>query len=295
MTVGVLVTAFGFLESLDDVADYLARISGRTPRPEAVAELRARYEAIGGPGPLARITREQVAGLAQELGDGYVVRLGCRHSEPGITEAARELAGLAETLVVLALAPQDNTHSVRVYLDEAREALAELADPPKATYVASYATHPDLVGYWAEAVMAARDRLPPALRDGAHVLFTAHGLPRSILEAGDPYPDECHATAAAVAEAAGVARWSLAYQSGRPGWLGPDVGEALESLAADAEAVVVAPVGFVSEHLETLYDLDVELAAHARELGVTLERAPAPGASPRFLTCLADLVRRNAS
>ncbi len=272
---------------------YLERIMGRAPPKRAVAHLRERYEAIGGPGPLKANTEAQATALEEALGEGFVVEVGLRYSEPFVADAAEALGARPEVdeVVVVALAPQYNTHSVQVYLTEARRGLKRLEDPPAARFVRSYATDPGLVTYWAEAVNVALERLPEKARSDARVIFTAHSLPKSILEEGDPYPDECQATADAVAEAAGVEDHVLAWQSGRPGWLQPDVEEELPKLAEGASGLVVAPIGFVSEHLETLYDLDIEVAEEAEALGVPMERVTCPNDHPRFVEALARTVR----
>lgn len=294
MSVGVAVAGFGYLESLDDVEAYLGRIMGvDDPPPEAVEGLRARYEAIGGPGPLEENTWAQVEALESALGPGYDVELGCRHNEPFLDEAGEALASRGHDAVVsIALAPQYNWHSVVPYHEGVAEGIARLEDAPPHVRVRSWADHPSLVAYWAGAVDEALADLPEGARGDAHVIFTAHSLPKAVLEAADPYPRECQATAEAVAEAAGLDRWRLAYQSGRDCWLEPGLDAAMEAAAEEgASALVLAPVGFVAEHLETLYDLDVEAREHAGNLGVPLARAACPDDDPRLVEAMADGVR----
>ncbi|MGQ0536162.1 MAG: ferrochelatase [Methanobacteriota archaeon] len=291
--IGVLLEAFGFLSSLDEVPAYLSSIRGREPEPREVAELRHRYGSIGGPGPLREHTLQQADALQAALGGGFRVTLGLRNSAPRLPEAAK---GLAESgvdgIVCVALAPQYSKMSVERYHELAREGLARAARSVPARFVRSYATDPALVGYWADAVRAAQATLPDRGRD-AVVLFTVHGLPKRILEWKDPYPSECEATATAVARAAGVSRHRLSYQSGHAGWLEPDVDDALEAIAKEGVAgVVFAPVGFVAEHLETLYDLDLEATPRARDLGLSVARARAPGADPRFIEALVGAVKK---
>lgn len=293
MSVGVVVAGFGFLESLDDLEDYLGRIMGlEDPPPEAAEDLRSRYEAIGGPGPLAENTRAQVQALDEALGPGYDVELGCRHNAPFLDEAGEALASRGhEAVVSVALAPQYNWHSVVPYHEGVARGLGRVEDPPPRVRVRSWADAPPLVDYWAEAVDEALGDLPDEARAEAEVIFTAHSLPKAVLEAADPYPRECRRTAEAVADAADLDRWTLAYQSGRDCWLEPGLGEALEAAAREASALVLAPVGFVAEHLETLYDLDVEARERAGELGLPFARARAPNADPRLVEAMAGAVR----
>jgi ferrochelatase len=196
--------------------------------------------------------------------------------------------------VGLVLAPHYSRMSVQEYGDRVQAALAEEGGSgPRFRLVPSWATEPGYVRYLAGAVADALARLGSAAA-GAEVLFTAHSLPERILAAGDPYPDELRATADAVARAAGLERHSIAWQSaGRTAepWIGPDVLEVLPRLVeAGATGVVVCPAGFVSDHLEVLYDLDVEAAAEARALGLPFARTAAPNAHPALAATLADVV-----
>lgn len=298
MSVGVVVAGFGYLESLDDVETYLARIMDLDDPPEeAVEGLRARYEAIGGPGPLKENTHAQVEALDEALGPDHDVELGCRHNPPFLADAGEAVARRDhEAVVSIALAPQYNWHSVVPYHEGVAEGLARVDDPPTHVRVRSWADDPDLVAYWAEAVDGAIADLPEAARDEAHVVFTAHSLPKAVVEAADPYPQECELTAAAVAEAADLgSSWTLAYQSGRDCWLEPGLGEALERGADEDSGLVLAPVGFVGEHLETLYDLDVEARERADELGVAFARARCPNDDPRLVEAMARHVREAAA
>jgi ferrochelatase len=193
--------------------------------------------------------------------------------------------------VVLPLAAQDSRKSVGGYHDAARAAFAKLPKAPPFTYVHGFATHPLLLEAWAERVRAGLAELP-----GAEVLFTAHSLPNRVLQSGDPYPGEVRATCEGIARTANLARWELCYQSAAgQDWLGPDILDALPDLAKrGAKGFIVAPVGFVSDHLETLCDLDLEAAERARELGVPMHRCPALNDDARFIALLADVARSSA-
>jgi ferrochelatase len=292
----VLAMAYGTPASRGDLVAYYTHIRrGRRPPPELLAELRGRYEAIGGRSPLLEITRAQASGLRDALaaaGHGDVqVAVGMKHAPPFLEDAARRLAASgAEHVVGLVLAPHYSRMSVQEYGDRVR---AALADEPRFTLVRSWATEPGYVRHLASAVGDALAGLGSAAA-GAEVVFTAHSLPERILAEGDPYPDELQATAEAVARAVGLKRWRIAWQSaGRTAepWIGPDVLEVLPRLAAEgATGVVVCPAGFVADHLEVLYDLDVEAAAEARRLGLPFARTASPNVDPAFIATLARVV-----
>jgi ferrochelatase len=291
--------AYGTPETPADLEGYYTHIRhGRPPSPDLLAELRGRYEAIGSRSPLLEITETQAAGLRGALhatGHGEVeVVLGMKHAPPFIEDTTRDLvlAGV-EHVVGLALAPHYSSMSVGGYAQRVAAALGDGPGAPSFAMVRSWATAPGYVAWLTEAVHAALARLGPAAFD-AEVVFTAHSLPELILAAGDPYPDELRATAEAVARAGGLARWSIAWQSaGRTAdpWIGPDILEVLpEIAAAGASGVVVCPAGFVADHLEVLYDLDIEAAEAARELGLPFARTVSPNADPRLAATLADVV-----
>jgi ferrochelatase len=295
----VMAMAYGTPATPADLLPYYTHIRhGRPPPPELLAELRERYEAIGGHSPLLEITRAQADGLRTALraaghSDVEVV-VGMKHAPPFIEDAARDLlAGRVERVVGLVLAPHYSKMSVGQYAARAVRALGESSSAPSFAMVHSWATRPGYVDWLADAVRAALDRLGSAAA-GAEVVFTAHSLPERIVAAGDPYPNELAATAQAVARAAGLERWSVAWQSaGRTAdaWIGPDILEVLRKIAAaGASGLVVCPAGFVADHLEVLYDLDVEAAAAARGLDLPFARTVSPNADPRLAATLADVV-----
>jgi protoporphyrin/coproporphyrin ferrochelatase len=278
----VVVMAYGSPPRIEDVGAYLEDIrGGRRPSEAAVEELTERYRGIGGRSPLEEITEAQRAGLERAL--GVPVHVGMKHWRPRIAEAAeRALAGGASRVVGLALAPHYSRLSIGGYRSRLEAALAGRAE---LDFIDSWHDHPPFL-----AVLADRVR-----GTGAHVVFTAHSLPERILADGDPYLDQLLATSRAVAGRAGVERWSFAFQSasatGEP-WLGPDILDELAALRArGVQRVLVAPVGFVSDHLEILWDLDVEARARAAELGLALERIESMNADPAFIDALADLLR----
>lgn len=283
---GVLVMAYGTPATPDDVEAYYTHIRrGRPPSPDQLADLHARYAAIGGTSPLLELTREQAAGLQSQLGDGYRVELGMKHAPPFIEDGVTALkAAGVERSVGLVLAPHYSAMSIGEYAARADgvDVIEQWWDAPG--YV-------ELLG---DAVARRLATLP----DGSEVVFTAHSLPARILETDDPYPEQLRATAEAVAGRVRLTTWSHAWQSaGRTSepWLGPDILEVLDDRAANrAAGVLVCPCGFVSEHLEILYDLDVAARGRARSLGLPFARTAMPNTNPEFLATLAEVVRARA-
>lgn len=294
MTVGVLLATYGSPSGPGDVARYLEDIIGREPTDRQVEGLRDQYDEAGGYDLLPGATERQAAALETALVDRFDVRveIGYEHSPPFIADVVETLAADVDRGVALPLAPHYNTKSVAGYHASARQGLARLDDPPPFAFVDDYHDHPDLVAAWTDRVGDGLDRIDA---DDPTVTFVAHSLPRSILDEDDPYPEQVLATCRLVADAADVPAWRRAWQSAPPhgDWLSPDILDDLEE-AVDAghDGVVCAPVGFVSDHMETRYDLDVEAAGKAKELGLAFERVPGLDDDPRFIDCLADVVGR---
>jgi ferrochelatase len=286
---GVLLLAHGTPDRLDDMPDYLRRVrGGREPSAELIEEMLANYAAIGGRSPLTDITRAQAQALARELGDGTRVFVGMRNWRPLVADALGEAvaAGVGELLAV-PMAPQYSVLSVEKY----RQAVEEARPAGLAVrFVTSWHDHPALLEAFAE-------RLRASLSEGTRpaVVFTAHSLPARVVEGGDPYAREVAATAAGVARRAGLAEYRLAWQSaGRTPepWLAPTLESVLEELAAAGRREVLAvPVGFVCDHTEILFDLDIQARAQARARGLDLRRTESLNTSPPFIRALADLVR----
>ena len=283
MKTAVIAMAYGSPSRLDDIPAYYADIRGGRPvRLQAVAEVQERYRRIGGESPLNAVTEAQRAALEQAL--GVPVYVGMKHWRPRIADAAAAaLAGGADRIVGLVLAPHYSRMSIGGYRDQLEEALdgrAELA------FIESWHDHEPFVAVVAERVRGT---------DG-HVVFTAHSLPARILDQGDPYKDQLLETSRLVAERAGLGSWSFAFQSESPTgepWLGPDILDELERLHDEGlRKVLVVPVGFVSDHLEVLWDIDVEARERAAKLGLELERIPSLNDDPAFIRALADLVRK---
>ena len=285
MNAAVVLMAYGSPERIEDVPAYYADIRGGRPiAPELLDDLVARYRALGieDSNPLNEITERTRAALEQEL--GLPVFTGMKHWTPRIGDAVETaLAGGAQTIVGLVLAPHYSRMSIGGYRAQVEEALADRAE---LLFVERWHDEPALVELWAKQLRGT----------DAHVVFTAHSLPARILDDGDPYQAQLLETATAIAQAAGVTDWSFSFQSesatGEP-WLGPDILDHLEALHAQGQThVLVAPIGFVADHLEIRWDLDTEAQEKAKELGLRLERADMPNDDPAFVAVLAEIVRR---
>ncbi len=296
---GILLMAYGAPERLEQVEAYYTDIRGGvTPSPELLAELVARYRAIGGGSPLSAIVERQRSALAAELarrGRPAAVYAGMKHIAPSIRNVVRRMAADGvDRAVAIALAPQHSTFNLQTYgkaVDDVRAALGSGA--PRFHVVGSWHDQPRLIEALAAATAEALDRF--AGRAGVHVFFTAHSLPTRIATAGDPYALEVVATAALVAERLGLPdrHCDVAFQSAgrtRDAWIGPDLYDEIRRVAAaGTREVVVCPVGFVADHLEVLYDIDIQARAVARDCGVRLERARAMNDDPTFIAALADV------
>lgn len=296
--VGVLLMAHGTPSSMDDMPEYLRLVRGGRPAsPELVAEMRHNYEAIGGRSPLTDLTLAQADALRRSLGSDVPVAVGMRNWQPFIKDAMADLASRGVTRVIgIPLAPQFSTLSITKYLDAANAAL-----PSGVTLVAiqSFHSHPLLLEAFAERVRAAGPA--PAARGetgGAEtVIFTAHSLPARVIQAGDRYADQVQETAKGVAGRAGVARYLVAYQSaGRTPepWIGPDVGDLVKERAiGGVRRFLIVPIGFVCDHTEILFDIDVQAKRAAASVGASLRRTESLNTSPAFIAVLEDLVRQH--
>ena len=303
LPIGVLVMAYGGPESLEEIPGYLADIRAGRPTPRAVLdEITENYRAIGGRSPLLEISQRQVDALADELGSAYRCHLGMRHWSPWIEEVVGRMVDDGITHAVsLVLAPHFSALSVARYQQRIDDGLDLYRGRIEFAHVPSYHDTPGLIRALTGRVSEGLAHWPESERPRVHVVFTAHSLPQRVIAEGDPYDDQCRETARLVAEAAGLHddAWSWSYQSaGRTPepWAGPDLGDHLAELASRAvRDVVVVPVGFVSDHVELLFDVDVRAKRIADELGVRLERPPALNDDPAFIAALADLVRGRAA
>jgi protoporphyrin/coproporphyrin ferrochelatase len=310
--IGVLVMAYGTASGPDDIERYYTDIrGGRTPSSEHLAELKDRYAAIGNVFPLLEITQAQAAGLAERLrgdGAGYRAYLGMKHSPPFIPEAVANMRedGI-ERAVGIVMAPHWSGMSVETYVERVRLAVDGSGGGPSFTFVRSHHAHPLFVKFLASRVSDALERLSSAERAGAIVLFTAHSLPTRVVKDGSlrcktcdcadscRYREGLQETADLVADTLGLENYAIAWQSaGRTTdpWWGPPVEESiLEAAAMGRSAVVVCSAGFVADHLEILYDLDIEARAVAAGAEIRFARTEMPNADPEYLDVLAEVVR----
>ena len=289
----VILMAYGSPDRLSEVPDYYADIRGGRPiSPERLDELVERYRAVGiddsdAPSTLNAVTEEIRDALEQSL--DIPVLTGMRHWDPRIATAVAAALELGhDTLVGLVLAPHWSSLSIAKYEQLFDEAVAGRVET---RFVREWGTEPGLI-----SLLARRCRDAPG-PGPTHVVFTAHSLPARILDSGDTYVDALRETSGLVAEVAGIGDgWSFAFQSESPTgepWLGPDLLDHLDALRAEGvDEVLVCPVGFVSDHLEIKWDIDVEAAGRARELGMQLARIEMPNADPAFVDVLAGIVRR---
>jgi protoporphyrin/coproporphyrin ferrochelatase len=279
----VVLMAYGSPERLADVPAYYSDIRGGRPiAPEHLEDLVERYRRLGveDTNPLNEITEATRGALEREL--GLPVHTGMKHWSPRIADAAEAAAG-ADRVVGLVLAPHYSALSIKGYRDQLEQSLAGRAE---LRFVESWHDDPAFVAVLADKIRGT---------DG-HVVFSAHSLPARILELGDPYKDQLLETARLVAERAGVSDWSFSFQSESPTgepWLGPDILDHLRDLhGRGVRKVLVCPVGFVSDHLEIRWDIDVEAVELAQELGLELSRIEMPNDEPAFVAALAGIVRR---
>lgn len=289
MKQAILLLAHGAPENTGDMDAYLANIRGGRPMPaHVVAEVRRRYEVIGGRSPLLELTRRQAEALAGVL--GVPVYVGMRNWSPYIAETiCRMTADGITRAVAICMAPQYSSMSVGLYFRRTQEALDQTGAHIEIDWVESFHRHPLLIAAFTE-------RLRPALNGrSAPVLFTAHSLPERTLATGDPYDTEVRATAAAVAAEAGLTEWDFAYQSQGmtdEKWLGPTVESRIDALAArGVKEFMLAPIGFVCDHVEILYDVDVAFREYAGGRDITLLRPESLNDSPLFIEALAAVAR----
>lgn len=304
--IGVLVMSYGTPESLDGVEAYYTHIRrGHAPTAEQLKELKDRYEAIvGGVFPLRENTNRQVEALQDALNKSggdveYVCYQGLKHAKPFIEDGVEEMVrdGINHAVGVV-LAPHYSVMSVGTYIKRAKEKAEACGITME--FVESYHLHPELVDVLSRRVSAKLDQFEEsgALRGDVRVLFSAHSLPERILAMGDPYVDQLLATSQAIAEQTGVTNWQFTWQSaGRTAepWLGPDILDTMRELAkSEVKYILSAPIGFVSDHLEVLYDLDIEAQALASELDLRLMRIESLNSDPAYMSVLSDVVRAKA-
>jgi ferrochelatase len=295
MRTGVILMTYGSPRDLDDVGTYITRVrGGREPSPELLTEFRRRYEVIG-MSPLIEITQRQAAGLEALLGPDFSVSAGMRFSDPSVADAVSDVVGRgAQRLLGVILSPQYSPLLMSGYV----KALEEVADGLPTRCVESWHLNPAFIDVVASRIRGSLAHFPDAQRDQVPVLLTAHSLPKRVVDREPEYVEQLQETADAIAAAAELQpdRWSFAYQSAGhtpEEWLKPDMLDVLPQLAAAGHRdVVVAPVQFLADHLETLYDVDVAGREQAMAAGFeSFARIDAPNAEPDFIAALRSVVR----
>lgn len=298
---GLLVMAYGTPYTEDDIERYYTHIRhGRPPSPEALEDLRRRYEAIGGISPLAKITEDQAFGLEKRLNEvqqdiEFKAYIGLKHIEPFIEDAVEKMKedGIEEAVSIV-LAPHFSTFSVKSYNSRAKETADKLGGPA-ITSVESWYNEPKFIDYWVEKVKETLENMPEDEQNSACLIVSAHSLPEKILQLNDPYPKQLEETADLIAEGAGLKEYAVGWQSEgntpEP-WLGPDVQDLTRNLhkRKGYKAYIYIPVGFVSTHLEVLYDNDYECKVVTDEIGASYYRPAMPDAQPDFIDAMATVV-----
>jgi protoporphyrin/coproporphyrin ferrochelatase len=298
---GVLLMAYGGPDNLEEVEPYLLDVRGGRPTPPAlVEEIRERYARIGGRSPLLEVTRSQADALQSELnlrtaGDQHIqVYVGMRHWQPRIREAvaAMQSDGISR-VVAIVMAPHYSLMSIEVYMKRLEEALQESGADIEVLPIRAWHNDPGFIEAVVEKAQAAMHLFEV---EQPFIIFSAHSLPARIVEQGDPYPEQLEETSHLLAQALGLPndRWQFSFQSaGRTGepWLGPQIEQVVPELANRGEKnLLVVPVGFVADHVEVLFDIDIEAREAAMQYGARLERSQSLNASPRLIQALADLV-----
>ena len=301
---GIMLMAYGTPETPEHVAPYYTHIrGGRPPSPESVAHLVHRYEAVGGRTPLTELTQEVRAGLADGLaarGLDAPVYVGMKHWHPYIADVLPQVHADGVTrLVGIVLAPHYSRFSVGGYQRYLFEGMHKHGVRFDVEFVEQWHDHAGFLDVMATLVRDELALFPEDARDDVTVVFSAHSLPERIRTWGDPYESQLAASARAVADRVGIRDARLAWQSagatGEP-WIGPDILDYLDTLHAEGvRNVLQVPIGFVCDHLEILYDLDVEASAKARGLGMTYRRTRLPNARPDFVAALTDVAARAAA
>lgn len=297
--------AMGGPDCLENVEPFLLDVRGGRPTPpELVEEIRERYRATGGKSPAVGITKDVAKKLEARLNEGgrenYRVYVGLRHWHPFIKETYADLLIEAPKQIIgFCMAPQQSSLSTGAYRKKVEEAQASLQSACPTSYVGSWNRHPKLIAAIVENIERGLLKFPAEIRASVPVLFTAHSLPERIVAMKDPYPTEVKETVEAVTTLLARQPTRFAYQSqGRSSepWLGPTVESVIEELCREGQKyVLVAPIGFLCDHVETLYDIDIELKQLARKQGMQLERIAMLNDSPAMIDILADVIAAHAS
>lgn len=307
-TIGVLVMAYGGPNNLDEIGPYLADIRhGRPTPPELLEEITERYRQIGGSSPILALTNAQAAAVEAMLNDDaaraegirYKTYVGMRHWHPYIEDVVPQILadGITE-IIAIVMAPHFSRMSIGAYMGKVNKALTNHPEV-KVAQVASWKDEPAFIAGVAQLVREGLEQFSPDERDSVPLLFTAHSLPARVLESGDPYPEELQTSVRLVVDQLQPAEWHWAFQSQGASaevWLGPTVEDTLEQLAAAGKRnVLLIPIGFVCDHVEVLFDVDIEHKHQARELGIRLERPRMLNDDPALVEAVTTAIRRTVA
>ena len=300
-TMGLLVMAYGTPYKEEDIERYYTHIRrGRKPSDEQLKDLQDRYKAIGGISPLAKITEDQAKGLEAHLNEvqdeiEFKLYIGLKHIEPFVEDAVQEMHndGIEEAVSIV-LAPHFSTFSIKSYNGRAKQE-AEKIGGPVIHSVESWYDEPKFISYWAKRIKAIFDDMAEQEREKAVLIVSAHSLPEKIIANGDPYPDQLKETADLIVEESGVKNVAIGWQSegNTPDpWIGPDVQDLTRDLHEKQgfTSFVYAPVGFVADHLEVLFDNDYECKVVTDEIGANYYRPEMPNAQDEFIEILSTVV-----
>lgn len=293
----VLLLAYGGPDSLDDVPAYMLDIRGGRETPqELVDEITERYRLIGGRSPLLEIANSVADKLQSQI--RVPVYLGMRHWKPYISDVIRQMTGDGVShIVAICMAPHYSELSIGKYHQKLDKAIG--SQGTTVSFVESWHTQPDFIKGLAEKIRKTLERWPFQIRDRVQIVFTAHSLPCSILEKGDPYDQQLRETAELLAKELALSgdRWTFSYQSAPRTpipWLGPQIEELVVDLAENGcQDLLIAPIGFISDHVEVLYDIDINVAQIAHQHGVRVERTPMLNDSKPLIDALASLYQAN--
>ncbi|MFQ5596452.1 MAG: ferrochelatase [Nitrospiria bacterium] len=305
--IAVLLMAHGAPESLNDIGAYLQHImKGRPPAQAIVDQVKERYALVGGKSPLLSITQQQADALEVRLNDDHFERnvrfqvyVGMRHWHPFIADTVKAIVDdPPEALIALSLAPQYSKLSVGAYNETLKKALTESGSTLPVHWVKSWHNQPHLIDAFSDRLKAALEGYAEDERASVQIVFTAHSLPAEVLADGDPYPNEVMGTMTEIVKKCDLGpqgtRWRFGYQSRgfRPGeWLGPEVDDIIEDLGNRGEKnLLIVPIGFVSDHVEILYDIDILYKDMAASKGIRLQRTESLNIHPSFIKALSDLV-----
>jgi protoporphyrin/coproporphyrin ferrochelatase len=302
--IAVLLMAYGAANSIDEIEPYLADIrSGRPTNPKLIEEVKHRYRLMGGKSPLLEITQQQAQSLEAQLNRNekrFKVYIGMRHWHPYIKDTVDRIAkDGVQQIVALCMTPYFSKMSTGAYYKKLDEAIASAGVDFEIRRIESWNNHPLFIDAIAQKIQKTLELFPDDIRSQVPILFTAHSLPERILAEKDPYPDELHETVTLVMEKVGNNPWRFAYQSrGRTPepWLGPEAGDVIHELSERGHRnLIMAPIGFISDHMETLYDVDVMYRQQSDARGIHFERAESLNATPLFIEAMTSVIQEHLS